>query len=225
MSIENFGLPAPIETGDLDASLASIKPIVYTATATSSTPGIPAEHRLDEGSAPAEEPQAAVDEEAESDAEDLDSEADTEDAEVSPFATEFEATFGVKPDEAIEIVNGLKAFQDEMTLMRTWGVTPTEYDQRMGQVKEFYQSLPEDSRGQFNSVEGAAAIWNHLNKDKNTTSKKTKVKPGGSSSTSPSKTAEIIKKSDVLRMDDQTFKANAARINKAVLEGRFVEDV
>lgn len=223
MSIESFGLPPAPDTSDLDVALSNIKPITLTATATSSTPGIPSDIRLDSESQEVTPEDLDTTEEV---AEDTDTSTEDEATEEpsSEFVQQFKDTFGIEPSEAIEVLNGLKAFQEEVTLMRQWGVTPGEYDARINQVKEFYASLPEDGRQQFNSVEGALAIWEHLQKQ-NTTSKSTKVKPGGSSKKTPAKAAEVIKKSDVLRMDDATFRANAHRINQAVLEGRFLEDV
>lgn len=221
MSIESFGLPPAPDTSDLDAALSNIKPIALTATATSSTPGIPSDIRLDNESQEAPEEDLDTKEDV---LDESDEETDAPEEPSSEFVQQFKDTFGIEPSEAIEVLNGLKAFQEEVTLMRQWGVTPGEYDTRISQVKEFYQSLPEDGRQQFNSVEGALAIWEHLQKQ-NTTSKSTKVKPGGSSKKAPVKAAEVIKKSDVLKMDDATFRANAHRINQAVLEGRFLEDV
>lgn len=94
--------------------------------------------------------------------EDTNEEEDTSDNTV--FSQEFEQTFGLKPKDAVELVNSLQSFRDEQMLMRQWQVSPDAYDERMEQVREFYNSLPVDGREQFNTVEGAVAIWEHLQK-------------------------------------------------------------
>jgi hypothetical protein len=145
----------------------------------------------------------------------------------SAFAAEFEKYFGVGPEEAVDTVNQLIAFRDEMRLMRTWGVSPQEYDKRMEAVREFYAQLPEDGRDQFNSVEGAVAIWEYLKKTGQAPAEATR-KPTQTVSRIKQATAprmELIKKSDILRMDDQTYKANLPKITKAFREGRVVDDV
>mgnify|MGYP007077503220 CR=1 FL=1 len=62
----------------------------------------------------------------------------------SDFASQFESYFGMKPDEAVEVVSDLQNFKSEMMLMRDWVVTRTVYEQRMTAVGEIYNSLPED---------------------------------------------------------------------------------
>jgi hypothetical protein len=212
------------DSATLDAQLANLKPIQLQATANSSIPGIPSELTLDE-SAPVE-PETEATTESESTEETTEApDTQEETLETTPaFAEEFKKTFGIEPAEAIEVVNGLKAFQEEMQLMRAWAVTPAEYDQRISSVREFYQALPDDGKAQFNSAQGAIAIWNHLQSNAPATTKKASVKPTtGKLKSAP--VAETIKKSDVLRMSNDDYRANLSKIQKAVLEGRFVEDV
>lgn len=212
----------PVDTSSLDAQLASIKPIQLTANATESIPGIAAELTLDETSA-TEAPDTAETVSEEEDTESTETAAEESALNNPDFVSQFKDTFGVEPQEAIEIINGLQAFRDEMSLMRTWGVSPTEYDSRISKVREFYQTLPEDKQPEFNSVQGAIAIWNHLNSGQTTTKKAAVKATGGKLKTTPK--TEQIRKSDVLRMSETDYRANLPRINKAVLEGRFVEDV
>lgn len=150
-------------------------------------------------------------------------EEETEEKELSPFAEQFKDMFGIEPDEAVSLVNSLASFRDEMTLMREWAVSPVEYDQRISAVKEFYQTLPEDQREQFNNPEGAKAIWQHL--EKNQPAQKAKPKRAASTFSKPQTAPkqEIIKRSEILAMDNATYKANYARITKAFAEGRVVD--
>jgi hypothetical protein len=144
------------------------------------------------------------------------------------FAEAFKQYFGVEPTEALETVNQLVAFRDEMTLMRQWGVSPVEYDTRMGAVREFYNNLPEDGRDQFNTIEGAAAIWEHLQKQGQapaTTTKRTSSnKPASRIKQASTPKQEFLKKSDILRMDAAKYRDNLPQITKAFREGRVILD-
>jgi hypothetical protein len=190
------------------------------------TPTIKAEVRPNPIASPAQQPQQ---EEEQEEQEQIEAPEEQEQEETpDSFVQAFENYFGVKPNEALETVNQLVAFRDEMTLMRSWSVSPVEYDQRMEAIKSFYQTLPEEGREQFNSVEGAIAIWDHLIKTgqaKPTTANK--PTPSAFSRTKPSQKPklDIIKKSEILRMDKATYQANLPRITKAFQEGRVVDDV
>lgn len=144
------------------------------------------------------------------------------------FAEAFKQYFGVEPTEALETVNQLVAFRDEMTLMRQWGVSPSDYDTRMGAVREFYNSLPEDGRDQFNTIEGANAIWEHLQKQgqaPTTTPKRTSSnKPASRIKQASTPKQEFLKKSEILKMDGATYQKNLPKITKAFQEGRVILD-
>jgi hypothetical protein len=145
----------------------------------------------------------------------------------SAFVAEFEKFFGVKPDEAVETVNQLLAFRDEMRLMRAWGVSPAEYDKRMEVVRAFYNKLPEEGKDQYNSVEGAIAIWDFLTKTGQAKATSSKPTPQAVSRIKQAALPqpELIKKSDILRMDERTYKANLPKITQAFREGRVIDDV
>lgn len=210
----------------LDAQLASIKPISLQAQATSTTPGLPSELTLVPD---ADETQTT---EAEDSAEVITETEETEQAQDvldnPQFTEQFKQAFGVEPSEAIEIINGLQAFRDEMSLMRTWGVSPTDYDQRMSQVREFYQGLPDDKKTEFNSVQGALAIWNHLEKQNPSTQKIAKTRPTTGKLKPAAPKQVVVKKSEVLRMNAETYRQNLPII-QAATTGKpgyvFVEDV
>lgn len=143
----------------------------------------------------------------------------------SPFAAQFESTFGIKPNEAVELVNNLQAFRDEQTLMRHWQVDPTAYDERMQKVKEFYNTLPVDGREQFNTVEGATVIWEHLQKTgvvkppQETNSRTTKSRLARQ----PQKPAYDYTRADILSMSDAEYKKQLPRITEAYRNGRVKE--
>jgi len=150
---------------------------------------------------------------------------ETQEEDNSPFASQFESTFGIKPNEAIELVNNLQAFRDEQTLMRHWQVDPTAYDERMQKVKEFYNTLPEDGREQFNTVEGATVIWEHLQKtgavkptqETNSSSRRSRL------SRQPQKPAYDYTRADILSMSDAEYKKQLPKITEAYRNGRVKE--
>lgn len=200
---------------ELDAVLANFQPTQpIIAEATSTTPGQPSEMQLQPQEAPVEETEVESNEE----------DAGVEDANDPGFVEAFKQHFGVEPQEAIDTFNQLTAFRDEMTLMGQWNLSPTQYQERMGKVREFYETLPEEGKPQFNNVDGAIAIWNHISGQQPAQKKTTLSRPSRSAS-AKQPAVDVVKKSDVLRMNNKEYVANAARIQKAVLEGRFVEDV
>lgn len=154
-------------------------------------------------------------------------EESTDEPELSAFDEEFSKRFGVKPEEAVSTINELLAFKDEMTLMRGWGVTAGEYDSRMAAVKEFYNTLPEDKQPEFNSLEGAKAIWAHLEKTNPKVKRNSTVsKVGGSKKPATSAPAKpFIKKSEFLSWDADTYRKRLGEYNQAFREGRVIEDV
>jgi hypothetical protein len=158
--------------------------------------------------------------------EEVETEVETEtEVENSGFELEFESKFGVKTNEAVEILNSLSAFRDEMTLMRQWSINPSEYDARMGQVKEFYSTLPADKQTEFNTLDGAKAIWEHLQKNNTQVKRQSTVsKVGGTKKTQASNTP-VINKSEILKMDKATYASRLPEITKAWREGRVVEDI
>lgn len=156
----------------------------------------------------------------------VETEVSEEEDDSSPFTQQFEQTFGIKPTEAVELVNSLQAFRDEQTLMRTWGVDPVAYDERMSQVREFYNTLPEKGREQFNTVEGASAIWKHLQETgraKVSTQKKTTTATSRVKRTEQKPTFDF-KRSDITRMPKEEYQRKLPAIVKAFQTGRVLED-
>lgn len=212
----------------LDKALSSFasKPVV-SGTVTGAVNTAPTAEVVDsdELSPILEAPEEAEAEEATEEVEGEPEEGD-EEPELSAFEQEFSKRFGVKPEEAVNTINELIAFRDEMALMRGWGVAASEYDSRMNQVREFYKTLPEDKQPEFNSVEGAKAIWEHLEKQ-NPTRKRTSTtsKLGGSKKPASTQSKkEFIKKSEILSWDRATYEQRLPEITRAYREGRVLED-
>jgi hypothetical protein len=153
----------------------------------------------------------------------LEVEPEEEEQEQSLFAEEFQQEFGMSPEEARELVVGLQGFRQELTLMREWQVNPAEYDSRITQVKTFYESLPEGERDKFNSPEGAKAIWNHLVKQATKAPNRSRRASRGVQTQAPAPKQELIKRSDILAMDEATYQRSLPAITKAFREGRVVD--
>lgn len=213
--------PSPQASDDLTKALAAFDTPAFEVQATNV---LKANAQAAAAAELPEAPEEALEEEVvESESE----ETDEGEGDESPFAVEFEQEFGMKPTEAIALVQELQGFRQELSLMREWQVQPTEYDSRMAQVKEFYGKLPEGEREKFNSPEGAKAIWNHLSKTgEATVPKASRRNATRSVRQQPSTQApkqELIKRSDILKMDEQTYMQQLPAITKAFREGRVVD--
>lgn len=212
----------------LDAILANFKrdPLLVNVSASSygvqnNAPQdpLPAEE-TDEGNAVPAEDQSQEEETEES---------ETEVEEPTEFGTQFKETFGIEPAEAVELVNSLTAFRDEQTLMRQWQTTPSDYDSRMKAVREFYNTLPEDGRDQFNNVQGAAAIWEHLQTlaPKATADATSPTTAKGRSSKSKTKQTKKpafdFTKTQILTMPKDEYHRKLPAISRAYQTGRVDE--
>lgn len=171
----------------------------------------------DESTVPDVEEQELVEEEQELEEE---SEQETED-----FDKQFETKFGVNPEEAKSLFTDLMAMRDEMTLMRLWEITPVEYGQRMSEVREFFQKLPEDKQSDFDNVEGAMSIWNYLQSQKTDEPKSNKIAKvrGKSTNVTSQPTKRIYTRSEIVGMSKEDYNKARADINQAYFEGRIVD--
>ena len=149
---------------------------------------------------------------------------DTEEEDYSQaFATDFKRVFGVEVDEAKALVDDLTAFRQEMALMKHWQVTPTEMNSRINQVKEYFGTLPENQRAEFDSVEGAIAIWDFLQKQNSSQPQSVKRRPRGTVSQPKPQTKTVVyKESDIRKMSREEYARNYQEITKAYLENRVV---
>lgn len=225
--LESTTVPVPVseQQAALDSALASFKahPTIQVEAQGNTHLGIPSNL---ESQVELEEEDGSIQAEETEDQQTEATEEVSEETEISSeFASQFKQTFGLEPQEAIETFNSLLAFRDEVRLMAEWNVTPSEYQSRMAQVRELYNSLPEEGRSEFNSVEGAVAIWNHLTKDQPQSRKTPTVKPVAKTSKASVKPPYDFKRSEILRMPEPEYRRNAARIQKAFLAGRIEEDV
>lgn len=216
-----FEQPSDVmSTEALEASLANYQPLpVIQAEARSAlTPVAPG----------TDEDEATENEEASEAPETGDTAgADTEEQlEPTEFASQFKQTFGVEPAEAIEMVNGLQSFREEMQLMRSWGVTPAEYDSRISQVRELYNTLPDEGKQEFNSIEGANAIWEFISKQKGApTATKAARASASKTKTQPKAGAQVYKRSYFNSLTPTEYSRQLPLMQKAFLDGRIIEDL
>lgn len=168
--------------------------------------------------AEAAESQAVFNEEME---EAEETEESSDDATNNPeFVAQFKSVFGVEPEEAMQTVQELTAFRDEMNLMSEWNVTPSDYRARMSQVQEFYNGLPEESKADYNTPEGAKAIWNHLSKQQQPTTKATSKRKSTGSRFSKKVEKPMFTKAQIARMPQDEYSKRLPEINQAFREGR-----
>lgn len=170
--------------------------------------------------APGIEDEESEEEVSENDPESTDEE---ESALSEGFTAEFKKAFGLEPQEAIETFNQLLNFRNEIVLMQEWNVTPGEYRNRMEEVKGFYEGLPDEGKAQFNTPEGAIAIWNHLHPE-GAPKQRAGVKKAGKTTKVNSKPSFLFTKSQILGMSQAEFQANAAAIQQAYANNRVNEN-
>jgi predicted RNase H-like nuclease (RuvC/YqgF family) len=148
-------------------------------------------------------------------------EVDEESEDTSEFAAQFKHYFGAEPEEALSLLNELQVFRQEVQLMQHWNASPAEYQQRMESVRQFYQSLPENDREQFNSPEGAIAIWNHLEKQQGKPSGK--IKATTKSRQTKASTKPLFTSQQIVSMSDEEYYKNLPAITQAFREGRVAD--
>lgn len=203
-------------TDNLASELQSIKPTPMSVNVQSTSL-----NQIDINE-PAEETEELQEEVETEEVEELE---ETEKAE-SGFEAEFLDKFGVDVKEAKTLFTDLMAMRDEMSLMRHWQLSPAEYSQRMNEVREFFSTLPEDKQSQFDNVEGAISIWQHLNKDK-PENKQTRNKMSKASTTGVKKatvqTKPFYSRQQILNMSKAEYDKNLPDIQAAYFDGRITD--
>lgn len=104
-----------------------------------------------------------------------------------------------------------------------WGQT---YDSNMQMVHERWAKLPEDQKGALNNVDGARLLLALIEKEQKgkqtpqATSNPKYVKGTSTGGQSSNK----IRMSDIMKMDEATYRKNEPLIQKAIREGRLIRD-
>jgi hypothetical protein len=207
---------------DLDGILKDFKPTFLRGTNSSSDePEVVDNNRFDKhGNLIESEIPPLESTETEDSTEEEEADEEETDSEPTAFDKEFEQKFGLPIEEARETINSLIAFKDEMKLMREWGVSPVDYDKRITAVRDFFKDLPKDKQSEFDSPEGAKAIWEHLSKNN---PKATNQKKQSAAKREPAPTK--IRKSDILRMNNAEYQRRLPEITAAFRKGLIIEDV
>ena len=198
-------------TDNLQKQLSEMKPDVLNVRLSSDTTEIVP----DETSVPELEEQELEEQEQDEET----------DEETGDFDKQFETKFGVKTEEAKSLFTDLMAMRDEMTLMRVWELSPVEYGQRMTEVRDFFQKLPEDKQSEFDNVEGAMSIWNYLQSQKPEETKSNKIDKvrGKKTNVASQPTKRIYTRSEIVGMSKDEYNKVRADINQAYFEGRIVD--
>lgn len=137
------------------------------------------------------------------------------------FEAHFEKTFGMKPDEAVSLVQELVAERQERQVqgqieeLRTlWGGVPDdELYVRLEAVRTVYNSLSKEKQAKFNNPKGAVAIYKQLEMR----GKAPKVQRSASKTTATPKFMYTQKQIDSMPLDD--YKKQADKIAYAYANG------
>lgn len=220
---------APQEAKDaLNKQLDRFKaPPTLTGVVRRSTPAS-MQMETDFGDTSLEETEPTEEDLVEQETEEIDSvettetEETTEDDYSKAFSEDFKKVFGIEVDEAKALVNDLTSFRQEMALMRHWGVSPNEMNTRLTQVKEYFGTLPEDQRSEFDSVEGAIAIWEFLEKQtpNQTTAKR---RPRGTVNQPKPQQKRVYTEQEIQKMSREEYQRNYQEITRAYMENRVVK--
>ena len=96
-------------------------------------------------------------------------ENDKDDDFEAKFEQHFEKTFGMKPEDAVMLVQELvqervdREVRGQLTELKTaWGTDDNETQQRLEAVREVYNTLSPENQAKFNNVKGAQVIWNKI---------------------------------------------------------------
>lgn len=157
-------------------------------------------------------------------------EPETEDKEDDDFEVKFEQhfekTFGMKPEDAVALVQELVQERVDrevrgqlMELKQAWGTDDNETQQRLEAVREVYNSLSPENQAKFNNVKGAQVIWTRIQ----ASGKAPKVLRGKSSTPSKSKPQAMYTQKQIDAMSIKEYEQNAQRIAYAYANGLVVK--
>lgn len=153
---------------------------------------------------------------------DKDEDADFE----AKFEQHFEKTFGMKPEDAVMLVQELvqervdREVRGQLTeLKQVWGTDDNETQQRLEAVREVYNTLSPENQTKFNNVKGAQIIWNKLQ----ATGKAPKVLKGKSATPAKSTPKVMYTQKQIDAMSIQEYEQNAQRIAYAYANGLVIK--
>lgn len=157
------------------------------------------------------------------DSEEPETEEDKDDEDfTAKFEQHFEKTFGMKPDEAVSLVQELvqerldREVRGQLAeLQQAWGTDESETQQRLEAIREVYNTLSPDKQARFNNVKGAQAIWNRMV----STGKAPKVLRGKTATPTKSKTQPMYTQKQIDDMPLKEYEKQAQRIAYAYANG------
>lgn len=142
------------------------------------------------------------------------------------FEQHFEKTFGMKPDEAVALVQELVQERVDrevrgqlMELKEAWGTDDTETSSRLEAVREVYNTLSPENQAKFNNVKGAQIIWNRLA----SSGKAPKLTKGKTATPTKSKPQPMFTQKQIDAMPIKEYEANAQKIAYAYANGLVVK--
>lgn len=153
-------------------------------------------------------------------------EDDKDDDFEAKFEQHFEKTFGMKPEDAVMLVQELvqervdREVRGQLTELKTvWGTDDNETQQRLEAVREVYNTLSPENQVKFNNVKGAQVIWNKIA----ASGKAPKVLKGKSATPTKSQPKAMFTQKQIDAMPIAEYEQNAQRIAYAYANGLVIK--
>ncbi len=152
-----------------------------------------------------------------------------DDAGFAAFASQFQKYTGVDFKEAISTFSELQQFRvqqkvesEKSELMQAWGVSGTDFEARLSEVKERFAKYTPEMQTKLNNPQGAQLIWAKIEQERGT--KKTKEVPaldrGRKSAPASGKSQYDYTRAQISAMSNEEYAKNANRIAAAFAAGR-----
>lgn len=152
-----------------------------------------------------------------------------DDAGFAAFAQQFQKYTGVDFKEAISTFSELQQFRvqqkvetEKSELMQAWGVSGTDFDSRLSEVKERFAKYSPEMQAKLNNPQGAQLIWAKIEQERG--QKKTKEVPaldrGRKSAPASGKSQYDYTRAQINSMSNEEYAKNANRIAAAFAAGR-----
>jgi len=142
------------------------------------------------------------------------------------FDTQFEERFGVKPTDALYLVNELLQFkqivdqiggmetlvefrirQQENELQQSWGVDEAEFASRMKMVRDYFKELSPAKQAALDNPDGARLIWAYLERSLPGGPSKNPVSSRRPAAKTTVRGKKRIKLSDLENMSDEEYES------------------
>lgn len=151
--------------------------------------------------------------------------AEQQQQESPEFVKQLQEMYGISPDD---LKAGIEYIKQDMQvrqvqlihneMQKLWGINQTEFIQRMGLIEQEFNSLPENERAQFDSAQGAFALWDRIQRNQRAVGSY-----AGGSGTVPAGNPQVpydYEESQIMAMSPEQRAREDKKILQAYAQGR-----